>query len=41
MNNTQKQFCKWSFTQGDRKWQQNEQEHGFEQWDDFFWRKKK
>ena len=41
MSNPLKQFCKWSFEQGDRKWQQNELEHGFEQWWDFFWRKTK
>ena len=40
-NNPPKQFCEWSFEQGDRKWQQNEQEHGFELRDDFFWRKTK
>ena len=27
-NNPPKQFCKWSFEQGDRKWQQNELELG-------------
>ena len=31
-----KQFCEWSFEQGDRKWQQDELEHGFELVDDFF-----
>ena len=31
-----KQFCERCFEQGDRKWQQNELEHGFEQWWDFF-----
>ena len=36
-----KQFCEWSFEQGDQKWQQNEQEHEFELWSDFFWRKTK
>ena len=41
MNNPPKQFCEWVFEQGDRKWQQDEQEHKFEQWSDFFWRKKK
>ena len=41
MNNPLKEFCKWSFEQGDRKWQQDELEHGFEQWWDFFWRKTK
>ena len=40
-NNPPKQFCEWSFEQGDRKWQQNEQEHEFELRDDFFWRKTK
>ena len=35
-NNPPKQFCKWSFAQGDRKWQQDEQELGFELVDDFF-----
>ena len=35
MNNPPKQFCKWSFAQGDKKWQQDELEHGFEQRDDF------
>ena len=38
-NNPPKQFCEWSFEQGDRKWQQDEQEHEFELWSDFFWRK--
>jgi hypothetical protein len=41
MNNPLKQFWKWSSEQRDRKWQQDEQEHGFEQVCDFFWRKKK
>ena len=41
MRNPLKQFCKWRFEQGDRKWQQNELEHGFEQWWDFFWVKTK
>jgi hypothetical protein len=36
-----KTVLKWSFAQGDQKWQQDEQEHGFEQRDDFFWRKTK
>ena len=36
-----KQFFEWSFEQGDRKWQQNEQEHEFELRSDFFWRKTK
>ena len=27
-----KHFCEWSFEQGDRKWQQDELEHGFELW---------
>ena len=40
-NNPPKQFCEWSFELGDRKWQQDELEHGFEQWWDFFWRKTK
>ena len=40
-NNPPKQFCEWSFEQGDRKWQQNELEHGFELRDDFFSRKTK
>ena len=40
-NNPPKQFCEWSFEQGDRKWQQNEQEHEFELRDDFLWRKTK
>ena len=35
-NNPPKQFCEWSFEQGDRKWQQDEQELGFELVDDFF-----
>ena len=34
-----KQFCEWSFEQGDRKWQQDEQELGFELVGDFFGRK--
>ena len=38
-SNPPKQFCKWSFAQGDQKWQQDELEHGFELVDDFFWRK--
>ena len=37
----QKQFCEWSFEQRDQKWQQDELEHGFELWEDFFWRKTK
>jgi hypothetical protein len=41
MSNPPKQFCKWSYEQGDQKWKQEEQEHGFEQVGDFFWRKKK
>ena len=36
-----KQFFEWSFEQGDRKWQQDELELGFELVDDFFWRKTK
>jgi len=39
-NNPPKQFCEWSFEQGDRKWQQDEEEHEFELWSDFFGRKK-
>ena len=35
-NNPPKQFCEWSFEQGDRKWQQDEQELGFELVGDFF-----
>ena len=35
-NNPPKQFCEWSFEQGDRKWQQDEQELGFELASDFF-----
>ena len=31
-----KQFCEWSFEQGDRKWQQDKLELGFELVDDFF-----
>ena len=41
MNNPPKQFCEWSFEQGDLKLQQNEQEHEFELRDDLFWRKTK
>ena len=40
-NNPPKQFCEWSFEQGDRKWQQNELEHEFDLGSDFFWRKTK
>ena len=40
-NNPPKQFCEWSFEQGDRKWQKDELELGFELWDDFFWGKTK
>ena len=40
-NNPPKQFCEWSLELGDRKWQQNEQEHEFELWSEFFWRKTK
>ena len=40
-NNPPKQFCEWSFEQGDRKWQQDELEHRFELVDAFFWRKTK
>ena len=36
MNNPLKQFCNWSFEQGDRKWQQNELEHGLEAMVGFF-----
>ena len=32
--------CEWSFEQGDRKWQQDEQELGFELVGDFFGRRK-
>ena len=39
--NPPKQFCEWSFEQGDRKWQQDELELRFELWEDFFWRKTK
>ena len=35
-----KVVCEWSFEQGDRKWQQDEQELGFELASDFFGRKK-
>ena len=31
-----KHFCERSFELGDRKWQQDKLEHGFELWDDFF-----
>ena len=41
MNKSPKQFQKWSSEQGDQKWQHDGQEHGFEQRDDFFWRKTK
>ena len=34
-----KQFCEWSFEQGDRKWQQNELELVLELDGDFFGRK--
>ena len=40
-NNPAKQFCEWSFEQGDQKWQQDELELGFELVGDFFWRKTK
>ena len=40
-NNPPKQFCEWTFEQGDLKWQQDELELGFELVDDFFWRKTK
>ena len=36
-----KQFFEWSFEQGDRKWQQDDLELGFELVGDFFWRKTK
>ena len=39
--NPPKQFCEWSFEQGDQKWQQDELEIGFELVEDFFWRKTK
>ena len=35
-NNPLKQFCEWSFEQGDQKWQQDELEHEFELWENFF-----
>ena len=35
-----KVVCEWSFEQGDRKWQQDELEHGFELASDVFGRKK-
>ena len=35
-NNLPKQFSEWSFEQGDRKWQQDELEHGLELWENFF-----
>ena len=35
-----KQFCEWSFEQGDRKWQQDELGLGFELASDVFGRKK-
>ena len=35
-NNPSKQFCEWSFEQGDRKWQQDELELGFDLVGDFF-----
>ena len=34
-----KQLCEWSFELGDRKWQQDELELGFELVGDFFGRK--
>ena len=40
-NNPPKQFCEWSFEQGDRKWQQDELELVLELVDEFFGRKKK
>ena len=39
MNNPPKQFCEWSFEQGDRKWQQDELELVLELVGDFFGRK--
>ena len=39
-NNPPKQFCEWSFEQGDRKWQQDELGLGFELASDVFGRKK-
>ena len=32
-----KQFCEWSFEQGDQKWQQDELELMLELDSDFFW----
>ena len=40
-NNPPKQFCEWSFDQGDQKWQQNELELMLELDSDFFGRKMK
>ena len=40
-NNPPKQFGERSFEQGDRKWQQDELELGFELVDGFFWSKTK
>ena len=39
-NNLPKQFCEWSFEQGDRKWQQDELVLGFELVSDVCGRKK-
>ena len=39
-NNPPKQFCEWSFEQGDRKWQQDELGLGFELASDVCGRKK-
>ena len=39
-NNPPKQFCEWSFEQGDRKWQQDELELVLELVGEFFGRKK-
>ena len=40
-NNPPKQFCEWSFEQGDLKWQQSDLELALELHGDFFGRKKK
>ena len=39
-NNPPKQFCEWSIELGDRKWQQDELELGFEMASDVFGRNK-
>ena len=39
-NNLPKQFCEWSFEQGDRKWQQDVLGLGFELASDVYGRKK-